>query len=101
MKMHSNFGKSTFYFEKITGNIISLFLKITEHKERFSEERLTPSSALHQVSFTLKLDHFVIYYIYTLTSSRRELYFFRSPRTGLFSVKILKKFLAINIFCCQ
>ena len=29
------------------------------------------------------------------------LYFFQSPRTGLFSVKIGKKFLAINNFCCQ
>ena len=29
------------------------------------------------------------------------LYFFRSPRTGLFPVKILKKFLAINNFSGQ
>ena len=37
-----------------------------------------------------------------LTSSRREYYiFFRSPRTGLFSVKIRNKFLAINNFVCQ
>ena len=33
-----------------------------------------------------------------LTSSRREYYFFRSPRTGLFSVKSRKKILAINNF---
>ena len=29
----------------------------------------------------------------------RNMIFFRSPRTGLFSVKIQKKFLAINNFC--
>ena len=29
------------------------------------------------------------------------LYFFRTPQTGLFSVKILKKFLAIKKFLCQ
>ena len=36
-----------------------------------------------------------------LTSSRRELYFIRSPDTGLFSVKIQTKFLTINNCCCQ